>query len=105
MAALMRFELGGELLERHCGGVELDVALVVDRDGLHLWPFERLRGGRAATGKIHLHALHARGRHDDEDQQQHEVEVHHRRDVDVIVGFVVGVHGGAVIPCSVRPSW
>ncbi len=88
------FQLAGKFIQRDGGGVEFDVTLVVHRDGLHLRTFNGLGSGGAAARQLDLHALHSSGGHDDEDQQQHQVEVHHWRDVDVIVRFAVGLHGG-----------
>ena len=73
-------------------GVEFEVALVIDGDGLHLGALEF--GGLAGFGEIDLNALDASGGHDDEDEEEHEIQVHHWGDIDVVVALIVaGLHG------------
>lgn len=83
-------QLALELIERDRHGVEFDVAGRVDGDGLSLG-FLHLGGGLVTRARqVHLHSLDTRSRHDDEDQKENQVEVHHRGDVDVVEAFFVG---------------
>src|SRR5581483_3639612 len=67
----------------------------IDGYGLHLRLGERRRRGVAGVRQVNLHALHGGGAHEDEDDEEHIRQVEHRRDVDVVVGFVfLDLHGG-----------
>lgn len=88
-------EFAFEVGKRDWHRVELDAAAGIDGDRLGLGRFHFLGGLRACAREVHLHPLHAGGRHDDEDEQEDQIEVYHRGDIDVVEAFVVGGgHGG-----------
>ena len=92
----LRFQLGQALLQfrqRNRHGIQKYLTFVVDRDGLSL----RFGKTRRSTGlgQINLHTLDRGRAHQDENNEQHIRQIEHRRDVDVVVGFVfaLDLHG------------